>query len=138
MKVTNREPRNTSLGEQCVSIYQVVAGAELRGPISEPAGVVWKPTLREQDWVQLGEVSEELRKAMKEGDWGVAVGVGPDGTEYRAHVWHHRCAAPRLTSGPRPVFSVGARDTSRLHARQWTSPFTSLSLPRLPLILSLD
>jgi hypothetical protein len=78
------------LREQDVTIYQVVAGTELRSAIAEPAGVVWKPTLREKDWVQLEEVSEALRKALKEAERGAAVGVGPDGTEYRACVWHER------------------------------------------------
>jgi hypothetical protein len=99
------------LNEPNVSIYQVVAATELHSAISEPAGVVWKAALREQDWVRLEEVSAALRNAMKEGDRGLAVGVGPDGTEYRACAWHRRLvfidvAGWELTVVNTPAFRV--------------------------------
>jgi hypothetical protein len=75
-------------GSGCVFIYEVIAGTQLNSPIAEPEGVVWTPTLRKQDWVKLREVSQGLRKAMKKGEGGVAVGVGPDGAEYRAAAWY--------------------------------------------------
>src|SRR5262249_1376375 len=58
----------------------------------EPEGVVWKPILTEKEWIRHDEVSEGLRTALEQGKWPSghreARGVGADGMQYRAFVWH--------------------------------------------------
>jgi hypothetical protein len=86
---------DASLHHGLVSICETLAYTSFGIAIPEPEGVVWKPILTKQDWVKLKEVSEGLRKALEKregflGQRGLAEGVGPDGTEYQAAVWHRR------------------------------------------------
>lgn len=82
--------------DDLIYIYEQVAPNAIRIPLPEPEGVVWQPVLTVREPVRLAAVSAGLRKALADGKWPegdrrfayYAKGGGPDGTQYRAHVWH--------------------------------------------------
>jgi uncharacterized protein YeaC (DUF1315 family) len=86
-----------SLRDGFVLIYQKIAANAISIPLPEPEGVVWRPILTENGGHRLMAVSEGLRQALNVGNGPehpgryvryIAKGVGREGTEYRAHIWH--------------------------------------------------
>jgi hypothetical protein len=93
-----------SLRHDLVFMHEIIHCNSIDIPLPEPEGVVWKPILTENDWVKLDQVSEGLRRALEEGEWAngtrYAVGVGPDGMQYRAFVWHNDFVFIDFTDDP--------------------------------------
>jgi hypothetical protein len=95
----------------CVIIDRRYATDRIEIPVPDPAGVVWKPTLPDQEPLHLRQVSAGLRRALEQGKWYgnkqsgdqyCARGVGPGGTQYSASTFFEHEATPRASGRDRP------------------------------------